>query len=112
MVRYGQRMATTPGTQIEQLCYHADYCSPTDSAPCELVIEQDGMPCTNPQHDHQNIDDESGEPIEGTMRCEHCGARTHYDLELEDYRHSDPATPTCFLVHRTDGSACTPAATA
>lgn len=48
--------------------------------------------CTLSRHDHFNDD---GTP----MFCEDCDLPTHYDYDLELYRHDDPSQPDCWLGH-------------
>lgn len=62
----------------------------SDSNPGEPTAD---APCTNTDHDH-----------EVTGRCPQCGAPSHYDTRVEDYRHDD--APACFL-QEPSASACT-----
>ena len=55
------------------------------------VVTGHGTGCADPNHAHY---DEESAP----MLCNDCGAPTHYDYGLEQYRHDDPATPACFLI--------------
>ncbi|MCL7456403.1 hypothetical protein M8I35_04325 [Micromonospora sp. MSM11] len=60
--------------------------------------------CAFPTHDHTTAYDPDGHDLSKAqpMRCRHCGQPAHYDARLDDYRHDDPATPDCFLIHRDD----------
>lgn len=65
--------------------------------------------CINPRHDHVAYDEANEAPAPGApMECSDCDAGLHYDLDLEDYRHDDPAV-SCFLVPAgvDQGSRCT-----
>lgn len=56
--------------------------------------------CLVETHDHW--DPEAGEPTE--LICADCGRRSFYDRVIDDYRHSDPAAPGCFLIPREGAS--------
>ncbi|RKN46164.1 hypothetical protein [Micromonospora endolithica] len=60
--------------------------------------------CNYPAHDHTTAYDPNGQDLNQAppMRCRHCDRPAHYDARLDDYRHDDPATPDCFLIHRDD----------
>lgn len=61
--------------------------------------------CVNPDHDHtMPADLETG--TTWPMTCNDCGQPAFYSEEMGGYFHADPAAPTCFLISRTDGTAC------
>lgn len=53
--------------------------------------------CLNPNHDHDGYD-MNGSPTGERMHCNDCGAPSHYDMTLDDYRHDDMDAPPCFLI--------------
>jgi hypothetical protein len=58
-----------------------------------------GLACENPAHDHFTNDPDDNRTADGGRLCNDCGAPCHWDDDVEDYYHDDPATPSCFLIH-------------
>lgn len=73
----------------------------THPSPC---TSPNGLECTNPEHDHRYHplqlpgDDEPEAHIGEEPMCEDCGLVLFYCKRTEDYWHTDPTAPECFLV--------------
>jgi hypothetical protein len=60
--------------------------------------------CANANHDHYEHD-HAGAAV--PLICHDCGRPAFYDYETENYRHTAPEAPTCFLIrYTTPAGAC------